>query len=220
MPWRRRLLKINHDWLLHDILLETKVTSLFTASYLFISSNYFSPSTDFFCSCKHKLLSQISISIFTKESDDWWKAVCAAVHLFKLSIICASCSVWGDFCSGSVCRNRRSGTGTSKTGWEAVCRRHVPHRSSYGRVSTQSDTSYLRRLTSLCRPCFCHTIQAVDGGIFSVNHHWQGGRFPYNVFATDGGNRNSGAASHYSLEYLSTWETCESNQPTSKNQWL
>lgn len=107
--------------------------------------------------------------------------------------MCSSCSV-GDFCSGSVCCNRRSGTGTSKTGWEAVCRRHVPHRSSYGRVSTQSDTSCLRRQTSSCRPCLCHTIQAADGGMFSVNHRWQGGRFPYNVLTMDRGNRNSGAS--------------------------
>lgn len=146
------------------------------------------------CSYKQTVITNLNLD-FYQEIDDLWKAVCAAVHLFKLSIICSCRSVGEDFCSGSVCCNQRRETGTSKTAWEAVCRRHVPHRSSYGRVSTQSDTSCLRRQTSSCRPCLCHTIQAADGGTFSVNHRGQGGRFPTMFLPQT-------EASHFSLYLL------------------
>lgn len=108
-----------------------------------------------------------------------------------------------------VCGNRRSGTGTSKTGWEAVCRRHVPHRSSYARASTHSNTSRSWRQTS-CTPA---VSVSHDPGCGRRDVHRKsplaGKTFPRDVSATDGGNRSSDVASRAPPEYLHTCETCK-----------
>lgn len=90
-----------------------------------------------------------------------------------------------------VCGNQRSGTGTSKTGWEAVCRRHVPHRSSYAPASTHSDTSRSRRQTS----CTSAVSVSHDPGCGRRDvlrkSPLAGKTFPRHVSATDRGNRSS-----------------------------